>query len=377
MLLTDKIKIKVNSGFHIKHFKDNGYNNIKFGDEIEIDISLLPKGSHETITAKCDYCGDIKELFYKEYNYSIRSNNKFCCSKCIPLKNEETCRKKYGKKSFTETDEFKEKSEKTCLKKYKVDRYCKTKKCVKKSKETSLKRYGETHYSKTDEYKTRCKEVFLKNYGVENVMQNPKSVEKLQNTLLERTGYKHALQNPKSIDKSRKTSIKRYGVDSYAKTNKFRNKMKRNSLNRTTEEKNEILEKSKSTCLKKYGVEYSSQNVNIHEKQQISAFKLKKYKNLFYRGTYELNFLETFYDKILIEKPKSIIYDFDNKNRRYHPDFYIKQFNLIVEVKSSYTYNYDIEKNEAKKKASLESGYNFIFIIDKDYKEFINKISLN
>jgi len=59
------------------------------------------------------------------------------------------------------------------------------------------------------------------------------------------------------------------------------------------------------------------------------------------------------------------------------PDYYLPDYNLIVEIKSSYTYNYDIEKNEAKKKASLENGYNFIFIIDKDYTEFINKINLN
>ena len=137
MLLTNKIKIKVNSGFHIKYFRNNGYSDVKIGDEIEIDILLLPKSSHEIVTAKCDYCGNINKLCYKEYNYSIKTNDKFCCSKCISLKIKETCIKKYGKKSFIETDEFKEKSKKTSLKKYKVDRYCKTKKFVKKCKETS------------------------------------------------------------------------------------------------------------------------------------------------------------------------------------------------------------------------------------------------
>ena len=50
-------------------------------------------------------------------------------------------------------------------------------------------------------------------------------------------------------------------------------------------------------------------------------------------------------------------------------DFYLPDYNLIIEIKSSYTYNYDIERNITKKKYSIENGYNFIFIINKDYSE--------
>jgi len=41
-----------------------------------------------------------------------------------------------------------------------------------------------------------------------------------------------------------------------------------------------------------------------------------------------------------------------------------------VEIKSTYVYNYELEKNIEKKKACLTNGYNFIFIIDKQYDEF-------
>jgi len=44
-------------------------------------------------------------------------------------------------------------------------------------------------------------------------------------------------------------------------------------------------------------------------------------------------------------------------------------------VKSSYTYNYNIDMNNAKRNATILAGYNFIFIIDKDYENFLNSIS--
>jgi hypothetical protein len=48
---------------------------------------------------------------------------------------------------------------------------------------------------------------------------------------------------------------------------------------------------------------------------------------------------------------------------------------LIVEIKSSYIYEREKKKNEAKKEAAINNGYNFIFIIDKDYTELLTKIS--
>ena len=63
----------------------------------------------------------------------------------------------------------------------------------------------------------------------------------------------------------------------------------------------------------------------------------------------------------------------NGKKHTYHSDFYIDKYNLIVEIKSSYTYNYDIDKNLAKEKYSKLNGYNFIFIIDKNY-EYFNKL---
>jgi hypothetical protein len=133
-----------------------------------------------------------------------------------------------------------------------------------------------------------------------------------------------------------------------------------------------MLNKSKKTNLERYGVEYPLQNKDIFDKVQKSGYKSKIYKNYTYRGTYELDFLVNFSDNYKIENAKSIDYVFSKKNKKYHPDYYLPDYNLIVEVKSSYTYDREKEKNEAKKEAAINNGYNFIFLINKDYTEFLS-----
>ena len=55
------------------------------------------------------------------------------------------------------------------------------------------------------------------------------------------------------------------------------------------------------------------------------------------------------------------------KNRVYHSDFYIPHLNLICEIKSSWTIFKDFKENLLKQQSCNNNGYNFIFIIDKNY----------
>ena len=68
------------------------------------------------------------------------------------------------------------------------------------------------------------------------------------------------------------------------------------------------------------------------------------------------------------------MYTLNDNQKIYYPDFYIPKYNLIIEIKSMYYYNLHTEMNLAKQKACIEQGYNFIFIIDKNYTEFENII---
>lgn len=69
---------------------------------------------------------------------------------------------------------------------------------------------------------------------------------------------------------------------------------------------------------------------------------------------------------------KELGYDVVNCGQKLiiKPDFYFKDKNLIVEIKSKYYYNLHINKNIAKQAACLKQGYNFVFVIDKQYDDF-------
>ena len=183
-----------------------------------------------------------------------------------------------------------------------------------KNKLTSLEKYGDENYNNRDKYRLTN----LKKYGVDNIAKLDIRDEKSKQTKLEKYGD----ENYNNRDKYRLTNLKKYDNENYNNPSK-----------------------NKKTCLEKYGVEYPIQVLGIHEKQQISGFNIKKYSdsNLYYRGTYELDFLKK-YHNTGITKAESIKYQFDNKNKVYHPDFYYEPLNLIIEVKSNYTLNYDLKK---------------------------------
>lgn len=56
-------------------------------------------------------------------------------------------------------------------------------------------------------------------------------------------------------------------------------------------------------------------------------------------------------------------HDEEGIKHRYIPDIYVKSENLIVEVKSEWTYRIKQEVNEIKKEACLRKGHNFCFKI--------------
>ena len=58
-----------------------------------------------------------------------------------------------------------------------------------------------------------------------------------------------------------------------------------------------------------------------------------------------------------------ILYQYEDKERRYFPDFYIKSINTIIEVKSQWTFDKWKDKNLAKERACIEQGFNFEFVI--------------
>jgi hypothetical protein len=134
----------------------------------------------------------------------------------------------------------------------------------------------------------------------------------------------------------------------------------------------------KNDCLIKYGVEYPMQNAEISEKSYKNAYKLKGYTfpcgNIIQVQGYEPFLLDILvkdgyiFNDIITSRLQvpEIWYNKNDKKCRYYCDIYIPKTNTIYEVKSTWTYQKDIDKNKLKKQACIDAGYNFELYIFND-----------
>jgi hypothetical protein len=180
---------------------------------------------------------------------------------------------------------------------------------------------------------------------------------------------RYADKNYNNMYKNKLTKLENYGDINYNN----REKQKQTKLKRYGDKNYNNITKYKETCLKRYGVENPLQNKQIFEKVQKAAFHRHRFKNtnLTYQGSYELDFLEKFYDKINIENGPSIPYLFEGKNKVYHSDFYIPSLNLVVEIKSIYVLETQGKLiTKAKKDYTIIGGFTYVLILEKDYTKF-------
>jgi hypothetical protein len=221
-----------------------------------------------------------------------------------------------------------------------------------RSKEEIFKKYGVENVYQLESIKLKCKQTKKERYGDE-MYQNREQIEQ---TNIKRFGKKYPLQSKEIQDKIKQSNLENYGVE-------------------YSWQRKDIKNNIKHICLERFGVEHPSQNLDILNKGFKTRFQFHNYlnTNLIYQSSYELDFLEKYYDKYLdIQRGFSIKYEFNGKNKIYHSDFFIPSLNLIVEIKNSYLAKKDKDEIEAKKIAVLNKGYNFILIIDKKYDDLNN-----
>ena len=135
--------------------------------------------------------------------------------------------------------------------------------------------------------------------------------------------------------------------------------------------------KRKTTLLERYGVEHALQNKEIFDKNLLTAYNYKTYQ-LGKRKVRVQGFEPQALDYIRVEKGikpsqiecgignskvPSIIYKYKGSTKVYHPDIFIPHLNLLIEVKSEFTYQYSRKINRIKRKAAIASGYRFIFLV--------------
>jgi hypothetical protein len=354
----------------LEHYSKLGEIN---NNRINVEAKNLYKSSKEKVIVECDICHKEKTILFSSYYNNIQNGGYYTCEKCKWRKIYSTNIKKYGVKIFNNRE---------------------------KTKMTNLKKYGCENVSGSQEIKDKKIQTNLKNWGVENVFQSDiiKKIskdtkknkykdeyftnrEKSKQTCLMNNGVEWPTQSCKVLEKRNENNLEKYGVEHYTQTDEYKDDIKKINMNKYGTEwymsSKDFKDKSKFTNLDRYGVEYNMQNEKTYMKAQINGFKAKIHNDtkLFYRGENEKHFLDMCYDKnIEVEQGIRFSYIFNGKNRFYFSDYFLQDKNLIIEIKSSYYYKKYYEMNIEKMNSVKGKGFNFIFIIDKDYQEFDNYI---
>jgi hypothetical protein len=427
MILDKEIEI-VSNAKNMAYYIGLGYKINGANQKFVIKVEHLSKGSQFKINAKCDFCGNEKKISFQNYfkNSKELKEDYCCCVKCALEKRKRTNKNLYSNEYYTNYEKTKE----TNLIKYGFESPSKNEEIKEKIKnewkiktseekdlinkkriETCIQKYNFENVSKINDIKEQKIKTSLKNWGFEHPTKNLYIKEKIKNENYKNNGFEYPMQNSEIKEKSKLTKLKIYGCSSFNNREKAKNtclnlynnenynnvdKIKNSWDIKNSEEKDLInkkraetvnklygvdnvfqnkifYEKHLQTMIEKYGVKHALQSLDFLEKQQKNAFRLKFHKlsGLIYQGKNEEDFLNhSLKNNIKLIKINKIIYNFENKERFYFPDFYYEPKNLIIEVKSIYTYNLHLEKNLAKQKACIEQGYNFMFVIDMNYEEF-------
>ena len=207
-----------------------------------------------------------------------------------------------------------------------------------RSKETNLEKYGVENPFQSEEIKARIKENNLEKYGVDHHMKVPEILQKAQDTHMARHGFGFAFHSKESF------------------------------------------EKIHITCMERYGVKYPLQNEEIFHKMVMSGYQRKEYVfpsgRIEYCQGYEPRCLDVLLnsgydeDDIVVgySGREAIWYDnpITGEVSRYFPDGFIISENAVIEVKSDYYYDKDLEKNIAKFNAVVSMGFNVnLYVFNK------------
>jgi hypothetical protein len=262
MIKEEKVIVDINTR-NVRYYQELEYEIklVSFSEKkkLEVPVEQVSKHSRVRITAICEICNSEKSISINKYYQNHARGGFYSCFKCKNKKKEMTNLKIYGVKSYSETEDFKNKFKKTCLEKYGVENPNMLKDFREKTKKTCLKKYGFTNpllrpeivesnrqWMSSDEFKEKSKASLIKNWGVDSFSKTAE--------------FKMIIESNKSIiiDKIKKTFLEKYGVDSFSKTDDWKSKY----LSKI----NEIELKKKETCLKKYGVENVTHVKEVYDK---------------------------------------------------------------------------------------------------------------
>ena len=197
------------------------------------------------------------------------------------------------------------------------------------AKQSVQAKYGVDNVFQLETTKQKTKETLLRKYGVEYISQNKDIIVQRENTMMSKFGFRTNFENHENF------MIAKYG---------FRNAA-------------HIPEIAEVACLNRFKKrhEYILETGEIILLQGYESFGLDFLKNKYQES-------EVSYRK----KDMPLIMWFNNKTdkeHRYYPDFYVNKDNLVVEIKSDYTYKKDYENIRSKYTATVNNGHQYLLLV--------------
>ena len=292
------------------------------------------------------FCGENYTSTWRRFKNGAR------CRSCTNNLIKETCMKIYGVPNPGMSEEIKNKIVATMVARLGVTHHMKLEKYVNAARETNMKNNGGVHNLNLTENREKATTAFFEKYH--ETLGNVISIrEKCEQTNMERLGVKYPLQSPQVQYRIQMNNLAKYDSTVFITSKAGR-----------------------ALMMKKYGVEYAMQHPEFLAKAMRTAFGTKTF--IFPSGREELvqgyeplaltQLLEEGVDGYDICEDEIVVgpeyvplipYHQDGKDRMYYPDIYIPSLQLLIEIKSTYTYSFDYEKNMLKFRAAAREGFNF------------------
>lgn len=144
--------------------------------------------------------------------------------------------------------------------------------------------------------------------------------------------------------------------------------------------------------IRKYGTDNllndpERQVIMLQNRKITRKYKFKDGVEIDCVGNYEYDFIKFCETKLELtsadiqDAPKETFLQYynpqDKKNHTYIPDFYMPEYNLVIEIKDGSKYPIDSKyKSELKAQAVVKNNkYNYIKIVDENYTDFVNLLN--
>lgn len=197
------VQISINSK-NKKYYEKLLNKTLKIADVINVSPENLMHGSCAKFYAKCDRCGNEKEVVGQSYFKAVDKHDEYLCEDCHRIRDSKQMRVALQTMTQKELEVVIEKRKATNLKKYGVDNPAKNQDIKNRMMATNIDRYGGVAPACSKEIEAKMVATNLKKYGVKYTTQDPETRQKMLHTSYERYGYYNPGSNPEFQSKARK-----------------------------------------------------------------------------------------------------------------------------------------------------------------------------